>query len=148
MTQVLDYDTPPPPDCPDPEPPPTGTPTPQAVATPGSCECTHVDPLGGLSAPGAYPPGTFGGGPTTPGPTITGLTPSTGLTGAVVTITGTNFVAGSVALQDGVPMASSTFVNATTLIATVVAGDGSLTIKVRNPDGQTTPTGLIFNQIG
>jgi hypothetical protein len=48
---------------------------PQAVAPPGSCECVHVDPLGGPVRPGEYPPGTFGGGP--PRPLATGATAGT-----------------------------------------------------------------------
>ncbi len=62
-----------------------------------TCECVHVDPLGGAYAPGEYPPDVFGGPGTPAGPAtpkLTSVTPNTGIYGEIVnlTFTGTGFI--------------------------------------------------------
>ena len=57
-----------------------------------------------------------------PVPTITSFTPSSGSTGTVVTITGTNFTGATAVAFGGTPATSFTVVNATTITATVGSG--------------------------
>jgi hypothetical protein len=85
-----------------------------------------------------------------PAPTITNLSPiqgpSTG--GTIVTITGTDFVAGAAVLFGGVASSNVTVVNATTIRATTpMHAPGLVDIVVRNPDNQTATflRGFSFN---
>ena len=57
-----------------------------------------------------------------PVPTITSFTPSSGYTGSVITITGTNFTGATAVAFGGVAATSFTVVNATTITATVGSG--------------------------
>jgi hypothetical protein len=81
-----------------------------------------------------------------PVPTLSALAPNSALTGSsgtTVTLTGTKFVSGSVAVFDGTDLATS-FVNSTTLTAAIPAanllGTGSFPVTVRSPSpgGGTT----------
>jgi hypothetical protein len=111
-----------------------------------ACECTHVDPLGGPVAPGEYPEGTFGGGPSTPSgpapaPTIYNILPFFGPadTSTLVTITQGNVVggAGLMVLADGVDHTPGTF-NGSVVAARLTLPAGRHAISVRNPDGQVS----------
>ncbi len=125
----------------------------QAVVVPPAenslaCECVHIAPLGGLWAPGTYPPdGVFGGGPpgqALPPPDIIGVLPTSGPVGTYITVTGSGMVDGVVVLQDSVALATQ-FFSATIVGAFTVGPTGQYTIKVRNPDGQESPTGFVHN---
>lgn len=82
----------------------------------------------------------FGGGttpPADPDPTISTLAPATGVVGTPVsvTVTGTNFVSGSVVEVNGAA-APTTFVSATQLTASYTpATAGTKQVTVRNPSG-------------
>ena len=69
-----------------------------------------------------------------PVPTITSFTPSSGGTGTVVTITGTNFTGTSAVAFGGVVARAFTVLNATSLTATVGTGPGGA-ITVTTPYG-------------
>jgi len=72
-----------------------------------------------------------------PTPVLSGLTPSTGVSGTVVSLvaTGTNFFQGSRILFGPEPLTTS-FVNSTTLMASVTLGPaGVLNVTVTNPGG-------------
>lgn len=93
--------------------------------------------------------------PSNPVPVLTSLNPTNALTGSpdgTVTLTGSNFIPGSVARVGGSARAT-TFVNATTLNMTVTAADkltaGPLSITVFNPaPGGGTSNALSFNVLG
>jgi len=77
--------------------------------------------------------------PLGPAPTITGISPTAGPVtgGTVVTISGTNFEAGTTVTIGGAP-AAATFVDASTLTVAMPAGTaGGVDIVVTNPDGQS-----------
>ena len=105
-------------------------------------------------------------GATAPPPTMIALTPSSATAGGAaftLTVDGTNFVAGTSVLWNGVSRAT-TFVSATRVSAAITAADiaaaGSVPVSVKNPDGQTSnavtftvnpagggcPTGQFFAQ--
>lgn len=72
-------------------------------------------------------------------PTITSVSPASFPTGAfTITVTGANFVNGSVVLFDGASLTTS-FVSATSLTASGNASTAkSVAVTVRNPDGSTS----------
>ena len=101
-----------------------------AVVGPGATGRVSVTTPGGT----ANSTGTF---TYIPPPTITSFTPTTGVVGNVVTITGTNFT-GTTSVKFGVVAASSfTVVNATTINAFVGSG-GTGNITVTTPGGTAT----------
>jgi len=72
-----------------------------------------------------------GGLPPLPSPTITAITPNTGAGGTTVTITGTNFVAGSTSVSFGGSAATVSSVSATQIICTTPAhAVGTVDVKV------------------
>ncbi|MGB9752066.1 IPT/TIG domain-containing protein, partial [Roseiflexus castenholzii] len=90
------------------------------IATAGTANVTVVNP-----APGGGESGVATFTITNPTPTITAISPSSapaGGSGFTLTITGTNFVNGSVVRWNGNPRAT-TFVSSTQLTATIPAGD-------------------------
>jgi hypothetical protein len=113
------------------------------------------DPLDGNSvwvageyaaAPGADTPhcnwGTAAGRLTFAGPTASSVSPQTGKNGGgdFVTITGTNFTAGSQVLFNTVPAASTTVVSSTTItVVTPNLSDVTADVFVRTPYGTTVP---------
>jgi hypothetical protein len=86
-------------------------------------------------------PGAFnaqGQGQTGPAPTVSGVSPNSAVPGAQVTITGTNFVAGTTVTIGGVAAPVSGTPTATSITVTVPAlASGAAAIKVTNPDGQS-----------
>jgi hypothetical protein len=73
-----------------------------------------------------------------PPPTVSGASPASGSTagGAVVTISGANFLAGATVTVGGTAASSVVLVNATTLRATVPAhAAGAVAVRVTNPSG-------------
>jgi hypothetical protein len=80
---------------------------------------------------------------TLPAPTITGFTPTTAPSGAIVTITGTNFT-GATAVSFGGTAATSFNVASATSITAVVAGGTSGVVSVTAPGGTVTSTGFVF----
>lgn len=73
------------------------------------------------------------------GPTLTGVTPTTGVTsgGTPITVTGTGFQNGAILTIGGVP-ATIIMVNATTITATAPRGaPGGHDVIVTNPDGRS-----------
>ncbi|GAA4353623.1 hypothetical protein GCM10023185_14450 [Hymenobacter saemangeumensis] len=77
----------------------------------------------------------------TPAPTITSFTPTSGASGATVTITGTNLTGATAVTLNGVAITGFTVVNATTITFTVPASAASGTIAVTTPGGTATSTG-------
>jgi len=79
------------------------------------------------------------------GPQITTLSPNTvqvGSAGVQLTVSGVNFLNGAVVQFNGTDLTPTTFVDATTLTATIPASQliatGDFPIVVRNPDGLTS----------
>lgn len=95
-----------------------------------------------------------------PPPTVTSVSPGTGPTagGTSVTISGTGFADGAVALFDGVEATAQTDAaqgvlpivrNATTIVAVTPPGvDGPADVEVRNPDGQAVTASAAFEYDG
>ena len=84
----------------------------------------------------AISPGTFTFVPT---PTITSITPTSGLVGDLITITGTNFVAPAI-VTVGTVTATGVMVMSPTTITANVGGVGSAgNIRVATPGGTSTP---------
>ena len=75
---------------------------------------------------------------TVPGPTISGFTPTGGLAGTVVTITGTNFTGSTAVSFNGTAAASFVVNSATQITATVAAGTATGPITVVAPTGTGT----------
>lgn len=71
-------------------------------------------------------------------PSIASFTPTSGATGATVTITGTNFTDASAVAFNAVAAASFSVVNATTISAVVPAGARTGRITVTTPNGTAT----------
>jgi hypothetical protein len=78
-----------------------------------------------------------------PQPTITSFAPTSAGMGATVTITGTNFTGTNFVSFAGIPAASYTVVNATTITAVVGIGASGV-INVQTPGGFATRSGFIF----
>ncbi|HEU5168452.1 MAG TPA: IPT/TIG domain-containing protein [Chitinophagaceae bacterium] len=78
-------------------------------------------------------------------PTITSFTPTSGATGATITITGTNFT-GATAVSFGGIASSFTVVNATTITAVIGSG-ASGNVSVTTPGGTATASGFTFNSV-
>jgi len=76
-------------------------------------------------------------------PTITSFTPTTGITGLIITITGTNLTGATALTFGGVPAASFTVVNATTITAVVGSG-ASGNISVTTPGGTASRGGFTY----
>lgn len=74
-------------------------------------------------------------------PTVTGVSPDSGSTagGTVVTITGTNFVAGARVTFDSTPATNVQFASSSAIVATTPPRQlaGAVTVAVINPDHQT-----------
>ena len=83
-----------------------------------------------------------------PAPTVTSITPSAGMVGTSVGITGTGFVAGAVAKLGTVNCTTTTFVSAThlTCVAPDQAGGLLLAVTVTNPDAQTGTLAAAWTQ--
>ncbi|MGD1118416.1 MAG: hypothetical protein ABR886_02900 [Dehalococcoidales bacterium] len=83
-------------------------------------------------------------------PTITNITPSAEKAGATLTVTGTNFIAGTTVTFNGVNSPMVTLVSSTALTATVpnlgTENIGSVTIVLTNSGGSATSTS--FSYIG
>ncbi len=80
-------------------------------------------------------------------PTIASISPTSGSTagGTSVTITGTNFVTGSVAKFNGTNCTSISSLTGTSFTClTPARSAGPVTVFVTNPDGQTTPTSVAY----
>jgi hypothetical protein len=73
-------------------------------------------------------------------PTITSFTPAAGISGATITITGTNFT-GATAVSFGGSQATYTVVNATTITAVVGSGTNGY-VSVTTPGGVATIAGF------
>ena len=85
--------------------------------------------------------------PSVPAPTITSFTPTSGITGTVVTITGTNFT-GTTSVKFGGTVASSYTINSSTEIAATVGSGTTGTISVTTEGGTATSTGTFtYNAI-
>jgi|GEM_PF-4688981 hypothetical protein len=76
-------------------------------------------------------------------PTITSFTPTSGASGATITITGTNFSTATAVNFGGDAAASFTIVNSTTITAIVDAG-ASGSVAVTNNDGFATLAGFTY----
>ncbi|MHC5019417.1 MAG: IPT/TIG domain-containing protein [Planctomycetota bacterium] len=84
---------------------------------------------------------------TGPAPTFSSVNPSSGPAagGTLITITGTNFVAGATVAVGGAAATSVGFVNGTTLTAVTPAGTaGSAAILVTNPDANSVNQAAAF----
>jgi gliding motility-associated-like protein len=71
-------------------------------------------------------------------PTVTSFTPSGGVAGAVITLTGTNFTGATAVRFNGIDAASFTVNSATQITATVPVGASTGTIAVTTPGGTAT----------
>lgn len=115
--------------------------TPAGTQGPAEVTVTNVDGTSGTRSPGFYYQG--------PAPTITSISPTRGpmAGGTVVTISGTNFVAGATVTFDGLTQAGVTVVDANTITLTTVAGaQGPANVVVTNADltRATSTNGYIF----
>lgn len=79
----------------------------------------------------------------TNGPHITSFTPTNGISGTVVTITGSNFTGATAVSFGGVAASSFTVVNATTITAIVATG-ASGSVSVTTPSGTTSAPGFLY----
>jgi hypothetical protein len=79
----------------------------------------------------------------TPAPTITSFTPTSGKTGQVVTITGTNFTGATSVSFGGTAATTFTIVSATSINATVAAGASGV-VSVTTASGTGTLAGFTY----
>ncbi len=79
-----------------------------------------------------------------PSPSITSISPTSGVRGTIVTITGDGFMPGATQVRFGWNWAS-TYVNSSNMITATVTGDSSGYVFVRTPIGQTTSTDYFAN---
>ena len=84
---------------------------------------------------------------TVPAPTVTAFSPTSGIVGAVVTLTGTNLTNTSAVAFNGVAVAAFTVVSATQITATIPAGATTGKITVTTLGGTATSAGS-FTVIG
>lgn len=82
----------------------------------------------------------------TNGPHITSFTPSNGISGTTITITGSNFTGASAVSFGGIAASSFTVVSPT-LITAVVASGATGVVKVTTPLGVATKSGFFFGQL-
>jgi hypothetical protein len=88
--------------------------------------------------------------PPTPTVTLTSISPTSGPTtgGTVITLTGTNFVAGSSVQVGGVAATAVTLVSTTQMRATTPAGTaGARTVQVTTPSGQSAGLTSAFTYV-
>ena len=78
-----------------------------------------------------------------PVPTITSFTPTSALTGATVTISGTDFTGATVVSFGGTVASTYTVTNPTTITATVGSGTSG-SVSVTSPGGTATKTGFTY----
>ena len=71
-------------------------------------------------------------------PTVTGVTPSSGPAGTIVSVTGTNFTGATAVLFGGWGTASFTVNNATSITVRAPRGSGNVDISVVNSAGEST----------
>ena len=102
---------------------------------------------GKISVTGPSGTGTSAGNFTVPAPTVTSFTPTSGMIGATVTLTGTNFLGATGVKFNTIPVTSYNVINATSLTTTVPVGATTGKISVTGPSGTGTSTGN-FNVIG
>lgn len=79
--------------------------------------------------------------------TISGVTPNQGVTGTIVTITGTNFSNTITSVSFGGVAASSYTVNSSTQITATVATGASGAVEVTNACGPVSSPGFVFNPL-
>ena len=84
---------------------------------------------------------------TVPAPTVTSFTPTSGIVGATVTLTGTNFLGASGVMFNTTPATSFSVVSATSLTAVVPVGATTGKISVTGPSGVGT-SAAVFTVIG
>lgn len=87
--------------------------------------------------------GTLAGFTFLPAPTISSFTPTSGATGASITITGTNF-SGATSVKFGGVVASSFIVNSATQITAVVGSGASGNVNIATPGGVVAKSGFTF----
>ena len=78
---------------------------------------------------------------TLPVPTVTALTPTSGIAGATVTLTGTNLTGATAVAFNGIPAPSFTVVSATQMTAVVPVGATTGKVTVTTPGGTATSSG-------
>ncbi len=110
-----------------------------ALATAGAFDVTVTNPApgGGTSTAAVF---TVTAPVVIPAPTIASFTPTNGLAGATVTLTGTDFTGATAVTLNGAAITGFTVVNATTITFTVPAGATSGPIAVTTPGGTATST--------
>jgi hypothetical protein len=81
-----------------------------------------------------------------PAPTITSFTPSSGSTGTIITISGTNFTGATGVSFGGTPAQAFTVTNSTVITATVGVG-ATGNISVTTPGGTATRAGFTYNAV-
>jgi uncharacterized protein (TIGR03437 family) len=82
-----------------------------------------------------------------PGPLVERVTPRDARAGAAVTIHGANFASGAQALFGTTPATGVVVSNPTTIQATAPEGTGTVSVSVRNPDGQQATLTNAFTYI-
>jgi hypothetical protein len=81
-----------------------------------------------------------------PGPVINSFAPTSGFTGTVITITGSNFTGASSVSFGGVPASSFTVVNANTITAIVGSGATGI-VTITAPGGTVSQSGFTFQTV-
>lgn len=79
-----------------------------------------------------------------PAPVITTFSPLSAAAGTTVTISGTNFTNATAVGFGGIPAASFTVINATTIEAIVPVQGLSGNVTVKTPTGETSKSGFVF----
>jgi len=109
---------------------------------------THITAVVGTGAGGEVSVTTGNGTATMAGfifngPIITSFNPMVGVTGTIVTITGTNFT-GATQVKFGVTIAASFIVNSSTTITATVGAGSSGSVSVTTANGTATLAGFSF----